>query len=259
MILSTTNNVENFNIQKYLGVICAQEVVGVNILSNFVASISDIVGGTSGSYRSRLTEIYDSAVSQLTKQATVKGANAILGISINVGEVSGKSKQMFMITIIGTAVIVIPDRYLIFKKILELSKFREEGLLSNEEYEYEKNIIIQSHANHVQKEILNEKIRLETERQAAIFQEKRKKEQEEIKAKIEADKAKRLYLRDAIESLTEEDLINAEYSSDIDSDLNIYENCKILLNKGKCAEAALYYIEETGLNLSDAIEYIRDV
>ena len=259
MILTTTNSIENFNVQKYLGVICAQEVIGVNIFSDLVASISDVVGGTSSTYRNHLSKIYDSAFRAIEKQAAIRNANAILGISINIGEVSGKSKQMFMITIIGTAVVIVPVRYLIFKKLSSLNGFKEEGLIDEEEYEYEKKKIMESHTNTIQEETLNEKTRLELEKQMLFRQkqelieaEKRKK----IKAQIEEDKAKRQKFRSIIENLKEEDLANVEYNMDIDVNSNLYENCKILFNKGKCAEAALYYMEETGLSFDDAIDYI---
>lgn len=266
MIITTTNNIENHNILKYIGIICAQEVIGVNILSDFIASVSDIVGGTSGTYRNRLNEIYESALNSLKKQAANRGANAILGIIINIGEVSGKSKQMFMITITGTAAVIAPDRYLIFKRLSELNKFKEEGLIGKEEYEFEKKKIMETNTNSVQEEFVSEKIRVEAEKQAAIYEqqklfeaEKRKKEQEELKAKIEVDKANRLKYRSIIENLTEDDLVNVDYSFDVDNSLNLYENCKALINKGKCAEAALFYMEETGLEFSDAIDYIREV
>ena len=137
--------------------------------------------------------------------------------------------------------------------------FKEEGLIDEEEYEYEKKKIMESHTNTIQEETLNEKTRLELEKQMLFRQkqelieaEKRKK----IKAQIEEDKAKRQKFRSIIENLKEEDLANVEYNMDIDVNSNLYENCKILINKGKCAEAALYYMEETGLSFDDAIDYI---
>lgn len=262
MILTTTNGIENFNIQKYLGVICAQEVIGVNIFSDIIASVSDVVGGTSGTYRNRLSKIYDSAFQALEKQAAIKSANAILGISINIGEISGKSKQMFMITIIGTAAVIVPDRYLIFKKLSALNSFLEEGLINEEEYEYEKKKIMESHTNTIQEEALNEKTRLEVEKQILFRQEQELIEAEKrkiIQDQIEADKAKRQQFRSIIENLKEEDLVNIEYNTDIDVNSNLYENCKTLINNGKCAEAALYYMEETGLGFDDAIDYIIEV
>ncbi|WP_369436738.1 heavy metal-binding domain-containing protein [Vibrio jasicida] len=42
----------------------------------------------------------------MRKQAANKKCNAIVGVSIDVDEVSGGGKSMFMVTAVGTAVIV---------------------------------------------------------------------------------------------------------------------------------------------------------
>lgn len=47
-----------------------------------------------------------SAIVNLKQKAANMGANAILGLKIDFDEISGKGKSMFMISAIGTAVIV---------------------------------------------------------------------------------------------------------------------------------------------------------
>ena len=54
IIITTTNNVENYVVDKYLGVITANLVIGTNFFSDFVASLSDFFGGMSGTYRKQM-------------------------------------------------------------------------------------------------------------------------------------------------------------------------------------------------------------
>lgn len=73
-------------------------------MSHFFASISDIFGGQSRSYQRQLNNLRKFALDSLLEKAKEKGANAILGISIDSDEISGAGKSMFMISVTGTAV-----------------------------------------------------------------------------------------------------------------------------------------------------------
>ncbi len=74
--------------------------------TNAISSDLDIVGGQSGTYNNKLDQIKSDALLGLRKQAANKKCNAIVGVSIDVDEVSGGGKSMFMVTAVGTAVIV---------------------------------------------------------------------------------------------------------------------------------------------------------
>ena len=50
MLLTTTHNVEGQQIEKYLGVVVGEAILGANIFKDMFASIRDIVGGRSASY-----------------------------------------------------------------------------------------------------------------------------------------------------------------------------------------------------------------
>lgn len=49
VIITSTNNIENAPVEKYIKPICANIVLGVNIFSDIAASFSDFFGGTSSS------------------------------------------------------------------------------------------------------------------------------------------------------------------------------------------------------------------
>lgn len=105
-IITTTNNIEYGVVKKYIDVISENIVIGANIFSDFAASLTDFFGGTSGSYEKKIEFITSMSKIKLTNKAIQLGANAILGYKIDVDEVSGQNKSMFMISAIGTAVYV---------------------------------------------------------------------------------------------------------------------------------------------------------
>ena len=103
MIVSTTNNIEGRPVKNYLGIVTGETIIGANILKDFFAGIRDIVGGRSGSYERVLREAKDTALREMTENATKLGASAIVGIDLDY-ETVGKNGGMLMVTASGTAV-----------------------------------------------------------------------------------------------------------------------------------------------------------
>jgi uncharacterized protein YbjQ (UPF0145 family) len=103
MILSTTNTIEGSPVKDYLGIVTGETIIGANIFKDLFASIRDIVGGRSGSYEKVLREAKDTALREMTENATKLGANAIVGIDLDY-ETVGKNGGMLMVTASGTAV-----------------------------------------------------------------------------------------------------------------------------------------------------------
>ncbi len=103
-LITTTNSVEGQEIEKYIEVISDRIVVGAGLFSEFFASFTDAFGGRSGKFEVRMHELYDALFSSLESQAKKLNADAIVGLKIDIDEISGKNSQMFMISGIGTAV-----------------------------------------------------------------------------------------------------------------------------------------------------------
>lgn len=103
MILTTTNNLENKKITKYIGIVTGETIIGANFIKDFFAGIRDIVGGRSGSYEKVLREAKDSAMSEMVDRARELGADAIVGIDLDY-ETVGPNGGMLMVTASGTAV-----------------------------------------------------------------------------------------------------------------------------------------------------------
>ena len=103
MILTTTDSVEGQPIVKHLGVVTGEAILGANVFRDFFASITDIVGGRSGTYETKLREAKDIALREMAQEAMARGANAVVGIDLDY-ETLGHGNGMLMVSASGTAV-----------------------------------------------------------------------------------------------------------------------------------------------------------
>ncbi|RED60246.1 YbjQ family protein [Cohnella lupini] len=101
MLITTTPNVEGSRITDYYGLVTGETIMGANIFRDFLASITDVVGGRSGTYESKLKEARDIAVSEMTSQAQRLGANAVVGVDVDYEVIRD---GMLMVAVSGTAV-----------------------------------------------------------------------------------------------------------------------------------------------------------
>ncbi len=105
MILTTTPQIEGHTIQRYLGVVTGETIIGANFVKDFFAGIRDIVGGRSASYENVLREAKDTSLKEMMDRAQAMGANAIVGIDIDY-ETIGANNSMLMVATSGTAVVI---------------------------------------------------------------------------------------------------------------------------------------------------------
>lgn len=103
VFVTTTPTLEGWEIEEYLGPVFSHIVAGTGFFSDFAASFSDIFGGRSQTYQRQLSAINSEAIELLKNKASLMGGNLILGFRIDHDEISGKTKQMFMVTASGTA------------------------------------------------------------------------------------------------------------------------------------------------------------
>jgi uncharacterized protein YbjQ (UPF0145 family) len=103
MLLTTTNFIEGKPVQKYLGIVTAETIIGANIVKDLFAGIRDIVGGRSGTYERVIEEARTSALRELEQKAAYLGANAVIGIDLDF-ETIGANGSMLMVVATGTAV-----------------------------------------------------------------------------------------------------------------------------------------------------------
>ncbi|MCY3987649.1 MAG: heavy metal-binding domain-containing protein [Gammaproteobacteria bacterium] len=103
MILTTTPTVEGKIIREYRGIVTGEAIVGANILKDIFAGIRDIVGGRSSAYEKELRRSRETALAELSEEARMKGADAVVGIDLDY-EVVGSGGSMLMVAASGTAV-----------------------------------------------------------------------------------------------------------------------------------------------------------
>lgn len=101
MIVTTTPSVEGHKITTYHGIAVGEAIMGANVVRDFFAGITDIIGGRSGAYESKLQDARDTAMRELEQRAMAMGANAVVGVDLDY-EVVGDS--MLMVSVSGTAV-----------------------------------------------------------------------------------------------------------------------------------------------------------
>jgi len=100
----TAATIDGWTITDYRGVVSSHVVAGTGMGSEFFASFSDLFGGRSKAFQKELTSIYDEALQSLEDKARIRNCNWIVGLKVDIDEISANNLQMFMITAIGTAV-----------------------------------------------------------------------------------------------------------------------------------------------------------
>ena len=105
MIMTTTPYSEGKSVKKYCGIVTGEAIMGANLVKDFFASITDIVGGRSATYEKELTRARNIALDELRDRSKMIGANAVIGIDLDY-EVIGQGGSMLMVSASGTAVVI---------------------------------------------------------------------------------------------------------------------------------------------------------
>ena len=102
MILTTTDRIEQRPIAAYLGIVTGESIIGANIVRDVLAQIRDVVGGRAGAYEKSLQEARATALGEMTERAQKLGADAIVGIGLDIEAIGGGG--MILVAATGTAV-----------------------------------------------------------------------------------------------------------------------------------------------------------
>ena len=103
MITTTTHTIEGRQIREYIGLVTGEAIMGANVFRDFMAGITDLIGGRSDAYESKLADARETALEEMQAIAEQKGANAVVGVDLDY-EVLGANNGMLMVTATGTAV-----------------------------------------------------------------------------------------------------------------------------------------------------------
>jgi uncharacterized protein YbjQ (UPF0145 family) len=99
MIITTTDYLHGYEKLNYQGIVTAETVVGVNVVRDFFASITDFIGGRSTTLENALRQAREECLKELENRAREKGADALIGISIET-----QISNMVTVTASGTIV-----------------------------------------------------------------------------------------------------------------------------------------------------------
>lgn len=149
ILVITTSSAEGLKIKKHLKPVSAHIVAGTNLFSDFLGGLTDVFGGRSSSYQKQLSSLYNEAIERIKYNTHEIGGNCIIGLSIDMDEISGKGKSMFMLTAIGTAVIIEKDEKLNSLSITN-EKFENVGVERINNLRQRKNIIEKAEKGELQ-------------------------------------------------------------------------------------------------------------
>lgn len=92
-------------VERWLGVVHGEAIIGANIFRDLFSSVRDVVGGRAGGYERALSGARDAAVEDLVEAARERGANGVVGVDFDY-EVLGETNGMMMVAVSGTAVVL---------------------------------------------------------------------------------------------------------------------------------------------------------
>ena len=90
-------------VERFLGVVNGEAIIGANIFRDMFSSVRDVVGGRAGGYERALSGARDAALEDLIAAARELGATGVIGIDFDY-EVLGEANGMMMVAVSGTAV-----------------------------------------------------------------------------------------------------------------------------------------------------------
>ncbi len=93
----------SIELDRYVGVVNGEAIIGANIFRDMFSSIRDVVGGRAGGYERALSGAREAAMEDMIEAARELGATGVIGIDFDY-EVLGEANGMMMVTVSGTAV-----------------------------------------------------------------------------------------------------------------------------------------------------------
>jgi len=103
LLVTSTPLLQGCEIEKYFGPVFSLIVLGTGFLSEFSASLADLMGDRATSFEKKLDAARQSAMYDLRFKAHELGANAVIGMDLDYMTLAG---NLFVIAASGTAVLV---------------------------------------------------------------------------------------------------------------------------------------------------------
>ena len=101
-MLTTGYDFQGYKIEKYIGLVSGECVIGTGIIADLFSDFSDISGTKSKTFSNKMKEIKNSAIKEMVEDSIRIGGNAIIGISYD--HITFSGKNMIGISVNGTSV-----------------------------------------------------------------------------------------------------------------------------------------------------------
>lgn len=105
MLITTTDILQDKVIERHIGIVSAEVILGANVIRDIFAGFRDFFGGRSEAYETVFKEAKKQALEEVVAKAKAVGANAIIGIDYDFLNLGSKG-SMLMVAVSGTAVVV---------------------------------------------------------------------------------------------------------------------------------------------------------
>jgi uncharacterized protein YbjQ (UPF0145 family) len=104
IILTTTPLIPGVVTYEIIDIVVTETALGMNLLRDFAAGVTDILGGNSNATERVLGDGRKACLTGLRMQGLQLKANAIVGVSLGYSEISGGGKSMLFAVASGTAI-----------------------------------------------------------------------------------------------------------------------------------------------------------
>ncbi len=101
-MLTTGYDFQGYKIEKYIGLVSGECVIGTGIIADLFSDFSDISGTKSKTFSNKMKEIKSFAIKEMIEDSIRIGGNAIIGISYD--HITFSGKNMIGISVNGTSV-----------------------------------------------------------------------------------------------------------------------------------------------------------
>lgn len=105
-LVTTESYLSKPEIVQRLGVVMESMVATTGFFKDFVAGIRDVMSGRWKGYSREIAQTVEQCLGTMIKRAKSAGANAIVGLKIEVNPMFTEKTKMFLVVVYGTACIV---------------------------------------------------------------------------------------------------------------------------------------------------------
>lgn len=100
LTITTTNNLDGYEVVEYLGIVTGEAVSGINMFRDIGAGLRNVFGGRSAGYEDEMAQAREEVLREMSQRAEALGANAVIGANVGYETFA----EMIMTTACGTAV-----------------------------------------------------------------------------------------------------------------------------------------------------------